>query len=66
MMTYILNNQIAPLSVGLSLFPPCAHRVYLRLASQPPMWQLLLSVGLMLLSIWGAIWVASRIYRVGI
>ena len=68
MMTYILSNPSAPLSVGLSLFPPCTPIVmYLRLASQqPPMWQLLLSVALMLLAIWGAIWVASRIYRVGI
>ena len=68
MMRYILSNPSAPLSVGLSLFPPCTPIVmYLRLASQqPPMWQLLLSVGLMLLAIWGAIWVASRIYRVGI
>jgi ABC-2 type transport system permease protein len=68
MMTYVLSNPSAPLSVAMSLFPPCTPVVmYLRLCSQqPPIWQLLLSVVLMLLAIWAAIWVASRIYRVGI
>ena len=54
--------------VLLSLFPPCAPIVmFLRMSSQmPPAWQIALSMVLMLLSIWAAIWVASRIYRVGI
>ena len=54
--------------VLLSLFPPCTPIVmFLRMSSQmPPAWQIALSMVLMLLSIWGAIWVASRIYRVGI
>jgi len=31
-----------------------------------PAWQLALSLVLMVLSIYGVVWVASRIYRVGI
>ncbi|MBW4027121.1 MAG: ABC transporter permease [Acidobacteria bacterium] len=68
MMSYILSNPNSALSVGLSLFPPCTPIVmYLRLCSQtPPMWQLALSVVLMVAAIWVAIWIAARIYRVGI
>jgi ABC-2 type transport system permease protein len=31
-----------------------------------PWWQIALSLALMVLSIWGVIWFASRLYRVGI
>jgi ABC-2 type transport system permease protein len=65
---YITSNPTALPVVLLSLFPPCAPIVmFLRMSSQmPPAWQIALSMVLMLLFIWGAIWVASRIYRVGI
>ena len=33
---------------------------------QPPFWQIGLSIVLMLATILGAIWVAAKIYRVGI
>ena len=68
LITYILSNPGALPVVLLSLFPPCTPIVmFLRMSSQmPPAWQIALSMVLMLLSIWGAIWVASRIYRVGI
>ena len=66
--TYILGNPNAPAVVALSLFPPFTPIVmYLRMAAQmPPMWQLALSIALMLVAIWAMLWVASRIYRVGI
>ena len=32
----------------------------------PPMWQIGVSIVLLLLTIWGALWFASRLYRVGI
>jgi ABC-2 type transport system permease protein len=32
----------------------------------PPMWQLLLSVALMVVAIYIVLWLASRIYRIGI
>jgi ABC-2 type transport system permease protein len=68
LISYIVGNPTALPVVLLSLFPPCAPIVmFLRMSSQmPPAWQIALSMVLMLLFIWGAIWVASRIYRVGI
>jgi ABC-2 type transport system permease protein len=68
LISYITSNPTALPVVLLSLFPPCAPIVmFLRMSSQmPPAWQIALSMGLMVLFIWGAIWVASRIYRVGI
>ena len=39
----------------------------LRIAVQPPpAWEIALSIGLLLLAIWGVAWFAGRIYRVGI
>jgi len=68
LMTYILANPSALPVVLLSLFPPCTPIVmYLRISQQvPPWWQLALSIVMMLAFIWAAIWVASKIYRVGI
>jgi ABC-2 type transport system permease protein len=41
--------------------------MYLRLSlTAVPAWQIALSVGLMLVTIYAILWVASRIYRVGI
>jgi len=55
-------------SVALSLFPPTAPLImFLRVTMhQPPAWELLLSLGLMFVAIYLVIWLASRIYRVGI
>jgi ABC-2 type transport system permease protein len=68
LISYIVGNPTALPVVLLSLFPPCTPIVmFLRMSSQmPPAWQIALSMVLMLLFIWAAIWVASRIYRVGI
>jgi ABC-2 type transport system permease protein len=68
MISYIVSNPTALPVVLLSLFPPCAPIVmFLRMSSQmPPAWQIALSMLLMVVFIWGAIWFASRIYRVGI
>jgi ABC-2 type transport system permease protein len=68
LMTYILANPNAPAVVALSLFPPCTPIVmYLRITAQePPLWQLGLSLVLMVASIVAMLWIASRVYRVGI
>jgi ABC-2 type transport system permease protein len=68
MITFIVSNPSSPLSVAVSLFPPCAPiTMFLRMASQfPPGWQIAASILLMLLTIWALLWVSSRIYRVGI
>jgi len=65
---YVLSSPSSPLSVGLSLFPPCTPLIMcLRMGVQmPPMWQLALSIVLMLAAIYLVLWIASRIYRIGI
>jgi ABC-2 type transport system permease protein len=68
LIVYILGNPGAWPVVLLSLFPPCTPIVMsLRMAAMAvPAWQLALSLVLMVSSIYGMVWVASRIYRVGI
>jgi ABC-2 type transport system permease protein len=68
LIAYILSNPGAWPVVLLSLFPPCTPIVMcLRMAAMAvPVWQLALSLALMVLSIYGMVWVATRIYRVGI
>jgi ABC-2 type transport system permease protein len=68
LIVYILSNPGAWPVVLLSLIPPCTPIVMcLRMAAMAvPAWQLALSLLLMVLSIYGMVWVATRIYRVGI
>jgi ABC-2 type transport system permease protein len=68
LIVYILSNPGAWPVVLLSLFPPCTPIVMcLRMAAMAvPAWQLALSVLLLLSATYGMVWVASRIYRVGI
>jgi len=68
MILLIMNDSNSIWSVLASLFPPTAPIVmFLRMASQtPPLWQIGLSIGLMVVSIWGVLWFSSRLYRVGI
>ena len=66
--SYVLASPSSALSVALSLFPPCTPLIMcLRMGVQmPPLWQLVLSVVLMVVAIYIVIWLASRIYRIGI
>ncbi len=68
LMVYILGNPSAWPVVLLSLFPPCTPIVMcLRMSAMVvPWWQLALSVVLMVAATYGVLWIASRIYRVGI
>jgi len=52
----------------MSLIPFCTPLLmYLRISlAMPPVWQIGLSIALMLATIYAILWVASRIYRVGI
>jgi ABC-2 type transport system permease protein len=64
----VISNPDGVLSVVLSLFPffsPMLMIVRLA-ATQVPVWQIILSVILMLSTFLGSVWVAARIYRVGI
>jgi ABC-2 type transport system permease protein len=41
--------------------------MFLRMATeQPPLWQIGLSVALLVVSIWATLWFSARLYRVGI
>src|SRR5580658_8040671 len=68
MILLIINDSNSIWSILASFFPPTAPIVmFLRMASQvPPLWHFAVSIGLMLLSIWGTLWFSSRLYRVGI
>ena len=56
-----------PIAVGLSLFPLSAPlALLLRYAAAPvPIWQVLLAMALLAASVVGALWLASRVFRVG-
>jgi ABC-2 type transport system permease protein len=68
MATPVLQHPNSPLAFWASLFPfftPILMFVRI-MAETPPMWQILLSIVLMLLTTWGLLGLSSRIYRVGI
>jgi len=68
MMFFVVRQPDAPLAVIGSLIPFWTPLLmYMRVvAHTPPMWQIALSIVLMLASIYLALAVCSRIYRVGI
>lgn len=64
----VVNNPSGPLATALSLVPfftPLLMSLRIGLMI-PPAWQIILSVVLMGLTSWAILWVASRIYRVGV
>jgi ABC-2 type transport system permease protein len=68
MATPVLQHPNSQLAFWTSLFPfftPILMFVRI-MAETPPMWQILLSIALMLLTTWGLLSLSSRIYRVGI
>lgn len=63
----VLSNPNGSLAVFSSLFPLFSPIIMpARLAFDPPWWQIVLSLVLMLLTVWFFIWLTGRIYRVGI
>ena len=68
--TNIFTHPNSGIAVFGSLFPFTAPLVmFSRIAMQggeTPMWQIGLSIGLMIATIYGMIWLCGRIYRVGI
>jgi ABC-2 type transport system permease protein len=64
----VINDPGSTWSVIVSLFPATAPFVMLaRVGIQmPPLWQIGVSLGLLMLSIWAVLWISSRLYRVGI
>ena len=68
MATPVLQHPNSQLAFWASLFPfftPILMFVRI-MAETPPLWQILLSIVLMLLTTWGLLGLSSRIYRVGI
>ena len=64
----VMNNPNGGAALFFSLFPFTASLVmFLRTAlSEPPAWQILLSIGLLLGTTVALAWFAGRIYRIGI
>jgi ABC-2 type transport system permease protein len=68
LMMYVMGNPNSTASVILSLIPPFTPIImYMRICSQmPPAWQVALSIILLFGSVWGMVWLAARIYRIGV
>ena len=68
----VFSNPHGPIAIGFSLFPLTSPIVMLmRLPGGigeggVPVWQLLLSIVLLILTFLAIVWLASKIYRVGI
>ncbi|HZQ92047.1 MAG TPA: ABC transporter permease [Terriglobales bacterium] len=64
----VIRAPNSPMAVAFSMFPFTAPLImYLRIViQQPPMIQIVISVALLALTIYGMLWLAARIYRVGI
>lgn len=65
---FAFNQPNGPLAVALSFFPFTSPLLmFMRISVQPPpLWQVGLSIAILVLSIWGVAWFAGRVYRVGI
>jgi len=68
LLPYVLSNPSSTVSVVLSLLPPFTPIImYMRICAQmPPLWQVWLSVFLLAAAVWGMVWLAARIYRIGV
>ncbi len=65
----VLKAPDSTLSLALSLLPtatPFLMLLRIALRPGPPFWQIMLSVGLMLITTVAAVWAAGRIFRTGI
>jgi len=64
----VLQSPDGTLAVTVSMIPGMSPLImFLRIVVlTPPMWQILLSIALLVLGILAVVWVAARVYRVGI
>jgi ABC-2 type transport system permease protein len=65
----VMRAPESGLSVGLSMFPtitPFAMILRLTMPPGPPLWQVLVSVVLLIGATAGVVWAAGRIFRVGL
>jgi ABC-2 type transport system permease protein len=68
MLGTLLSTPDSPLARAMALFPPFTPLLmYMRISlGHPAVWEVVLSIVLTTASICGTVWIASRIYRVGI
>lgn len=64
----VMQNPSSTLAVVLSMVPLFTPMLMLARVSiiEPPVWQIVASIVILLLSIWGIVWVSAKIFRVGI
>ncbi len=64
----VVSVPDGPISVFMSFVPFCTPLImYTRIiVHQPPVWQIVLSIVLLIATIYVILWIASRIYRVGV
>ncbi len=64
----VVTDPDGPISVFMSFVPFCTPLImYTRIiVHQPPIWQIALSIVLLVATIYAVLWIASRIYRVGV
>jgi len=63
----VIEDPNSSLGVFASIFPLFSPVVMpARIVFEPPLWQILLSLGLLIANCWLFIWISGRIYRAGI
>jgi ABC-2 type transport system permease protein len=64
----IIRDPNTPLAFWLSMFPLTSPIImYVRVSvSMPPAWQIAASIAISLATLYGLVWLTSRIYRIGI
>ena len=63
----VIDNPDGPLAFWMSMIPLFSPVIMpARIPFEPPMWEIALSVGILIASAIGFVWIAARIYRVGI
>lgn len=64
---FFISNPDSSMAFWLSIFPLTSPVVMMiRIPFSPPVWEIALSMALLVLGFLGTIWIAARIYRVGI
>lgn len=67
MIQFVLNNPDGPVAFWLSMIPLTSPVIMMvRIPFDPPMWQVALSMVILVVSFIGSTWLAGRIYRTGI
>ncbi len=65
----VIQNPESNIAIGMSFFPtmtPFAMLLRMAMPPGPPLWQVLLSVSMLVATTWFCVWAGGRIFRVGI